>query len=137
MHDMSTPAAPTTVGFMEKMKVYVSPDYWVQRFNLDKEKLINLALYFGAGFFLGFLLKKYSRYVFAFALFSLALLALMYLEVVTIAINWSKVHSMLGLQSTTMPPDATVLSLFWEWAKLNASMVFSFALGFLLGLKVG
>jgi uncharacterized membrane protein (Fun14 family) len=137
MQDITIPAASTTVGFMEKIKGYLSPDYWIQRFNLDKEKLINLALYFGAGFFLGFLLKKYSRYVFAFALFSLGMAALMYLDVVSFAINWSKVHSMLGLQSTTMPPDATILSLFWEWAKLNASMAFSFALGFLLGLKVG
>lgn len=137
MQDITPPTAPTTVGFMEKVKGYLSPDYWVQRFNLDKEKIINLALYFGAGFFLGFLLKKYNRYVFAFALFSLAMAALMYLDVISFAINWSKVHSMLGLQSTTMPPDATLLSLFWEWAKLNASMAFSFALGFLLGLKVG
>ena len=132
----ATPA-PATMGFMEKMKIYLSPDYWVKRFNLDKEKLINMALYFGAGFFLGFLFKKYNRYVFAFALFSLAIAALMYLDIVSFAINWSKVHSMLGLQSTTMPPDATLLSLFWKWAKLNAAMVFSFALGFLIGLKVG
>lgn len=135
MQDAGT--APVTVGFLEKMKVFASPDYWMQRFNLDKEKIINLLLYFGAGFLLGFLLKKYSRYVFAFALFALALTALMYSDIVSFSINWPKVHSMVGLQSATMPPDATLLTLFWEWAKLNASMAFSFVLGFLLGLKVG
>lgn len=137
MQDMAPAATTTTVGFMEKIKGYLSPDYWVQKFNLDKEKVINMLLYFGAGFLLGFLLKKYNRYVFAFALFSLAIAALMYLDVISFAINWPKIHSMLGLQVTTMPSDATLMSLFFEWAKLNAAMVFSFILGLLVGLKVG
>jgi len=129
--------APATLGFMDSMKDYISPDYWVKRFNLDKEKMINLALYFGAGFIIGFLLKKYSRYVFSFALISLAIAVLIYLDIVTFAVNWSKVYSMIGLQSSTMAPDANLVALFWAWAKLNAGMVFSFILGFLFGLKVG
>jgi hypothetical protein len=137
MQDVVTaPASQATVGFMEKAKGWLNPDYWMQKFNLDKDKLINLALYFGAGFFIGFLLKKYSRYVFAFALFSLAIVGLMYIDVVSFAINWTKIYGMLGLKATALPADATFWAIMWEWVKLNAAMVISFAFGFLFGTKV-
>jgi hypothetical protein len=138
MQNVVPSAEPTaTVGFMEKAKTYLNPDYWMQKLNLDREKVINIALYFGAGFFLGFLIKKYNRYVFAFALFSLALAGFMYLDLVTIAINWSKIYGFIGLKTTSLPADATFWAIMWEWTKLNAVMVFSFLLGFLFGIKVG
>lgn len=102
----------------------------------SKETIIDIALYAGLGFLLGYLVKRFSSYVIMAAIFVVIMVALQQFEVIFVAINWAKIQSVFGMQPATAA-DASLMSSFWEWMKSNVLISVSFIIGFLLGLKFG
>ena len=86
------------------------------------------------GFIFGFLLKKYSEYFIAFALFIVGLVVLQQFGYVSIGLNTAKIHEMLGLESAVVTTDGYGM-LIIEWMKSNVPAAASLVVGFLLGLK--
>ncbi|PKN03600.1 hypothetical protein CVU75_01420 [Candidatus Dependentiae bacterium HGW-Dependentiae-1] len=128
-------AATTNTGWVASVKETMSPDYLMKKFDLTSDKLINIGLYLAAGFFAGFLLKKYAHVLFTVAMGIAILAVLHYSGVITVVINWDKLQALgLGPVPTV---DATLVTLMWEWAKIHVAVVLSFIIGFLIGLKVG
>jgi|SRR5579872_1061334 len=123
-------------GLLEKIKDTLNPDNLAQRFNLTKSRLLEMGLYLLVGFIVGFLLKKYSRFVFAVALIAILLIILQQLNVLTFAINWAEIRELLGIQPTQTTPDMSLFSVYWEWVKANVALVLSFSVGFLVGLRL-
>jgi uncharacterized membrane protein (Fun14 family) len=128
-------AASTNADWVASVKETMSPDNLMKKFDLTSDKLINIGLYLAAGFFAGFLLKKYAHVLFTIALGIAVLSVLHYAGFVTITINWDKLQTLgIGPVPTI---DATFFTLVWEWIKLHVAVVLSFIIGFLIGVKVG
>jgi uncharacterized membrane protein (Fun14 family) len=102
----------------------------------SKESIIDVALYAGLGFLLGYLVKRFSSYLIMIAIFIVIIVALQQFEVIFVAVNWAKIQSALGMQPVATA-DASFLSSCWEWMKANVLISVSFIIGFLLGLKFG
>ncbi len=131
----SAPAAAQTASFLERMKHYLNPKNLMETISSSKDKIIEMGMYLGIGFLAGFLLKKYSKYVLILLLCVAALVILQQFEVLTVVFNTAKIQQVFGIKTSTI--DADLFSVYWHWIKLNFSIVLSFSIGFLLGLKVG
>jgi uncharacterized membrane protein (Fun14 family) len=123
------------IGFFEKIKGWFNFDTIKHKLNLSKERFFEIGIYLGVGFLVGFLLKKYAHLILWLLLFILGLVVLRQMDFITLTIDWDKVESLFGIQRTTM--SASTLTLAWEWIKLNALLVISVSIGFILGLNVG
>lgn len=136
MPDMPVAQSGPDVGFLAKIKSTLSLDNISQKLHLSKDKLIELGLYLGIGFISGYLIKKYSQYVVSLVVLIIGLVVLQQLDLLMITVNADKVRSLLGIYPPTTV-DASLLTTYWEWVRLNFSIVLSFSIGFLCGLKVG
>lgn len=124
----------TQSGWMDTVKSKSSS--LIEKIRDSKETIFDIALYGGLGFLLGYLVKKFSSYLIAFAIFILILFVLQQFEFMFVAINWAKVQSTLGIQPVNSA-EASILGAVWEWMKANVLISVSFIIGFLLGLKFG
>ena len=121
-------------SMFDKIKSFLNPKQWMETISHSRDTLIEMGMYLGIGFVVGFLLKKYSKYLLVVLLCVAGLVVLQQFEVVTVVFNTAKLQELFGIKSTTM--DADIFSVYWDWIKLNFSIVLSFSIGFLLGLKV-
>jgi uncharacterized membrane protein (Fun14 family) len=120
-------------GLMDTMKEYLNPSKWMA--SLDKQKMIEMGVYFGVGVLLGFLMKKYANFLIAAAITVAAVVALHYVGFLDITVHMDRVEAWFGI---TMPSLQGDLSFhLMEWVKSHVNLVVSFVIGFLIGLKVG
>jgi len=120
-------------GFLTKVQDWINSLF--AKLQINKQTLMEIGLYLGLGFIVGFLLRKFSTYVFMVVLFIIGLYVAQYYNLVDLAINWKQVQATFGIKSTSL--DASMMSVYWEWFKLNFVIVISFAVGFLFGIKLG
>jgi uncharacterized membrane protein (Fun14 family) len=123
------------LSFTEKLSQYLHPAQIWETIKEHQALLIDACIYFGAGFLLGYFLKKYGQYVVAILLVSVGLIVLQQADMVTVSVNWAKIQSYVGIQQVHVPSGSSLLTVYWEWAKLNAVSLSSFGLGCLVGLK--
>ncbi|HLW72557.1 MAG TPA: FUN14 domain-containing protein [Candidatus Babeliales bacterium] len=126
----------SNTGLIETLKNAMQPEVIANKIGMDKNVLIDIGLYGAIGFITGFLLKKYSEYFIALVLFVVGVVVLQQFDYMSVSINLPKIHQMLGLQSVPMVGDKYG-AMFLEWIKANVAGSASFAVGFLIGLKVG
>ena len=122
-------------SFLEQVKHYLNPKNLMETIAASKDKIIEMGMYLGVGFLAGFLLKKYSKYILILLLCIVGLVVLQQFEIVTIVFNTAKIQELFGIKATTM--EADLFTVYWNWIKLNFSIVLSFSIGFLVGLKIG
>ena len=109
----------------------------IEKIKSSKDRLFEIGLYAGIGFLSGFLLKKYSTYVAVFVLLLIGIGVLHQTEVIHITINWDKVYEFFGIQVAQTVTNDNVLSLIWEWVRVNLVISISYLVGLLIGLKLG
>jgi uncharacterized membrane protein (Fun14 family) len=124
------------VGFVETIKNSMQPETVAQKIGIHKNALIDIGVYGAIGFIMGYLLKKYSEYFISLVLFIIGLILLQQFDYVSFSINSYKMHEALGLQDMPMVGDAYG-SLLWEWIRTHVVSSSSFAVGFLIGIKIG
>jgi hypothetical protein len=122
------------LGWFDRLKNSLQLDKLAQTLNLSKYKLLDMGLFLGVGFLLGFLWKRYANYVIAALIFVAVLMLLNQLDVVRVHINWIKVQECCGIVPAHQ--DADIVAMFWEWSKANILIIFSFVIGFCFGAKV-
>lgn len=120
-------------GFFTKVQDWINNLF--AKLQINKQTLMEIGLYLGLGFIVGFLLRKFSTYVFMVVLFIIGLYVAQYYNLVDVAINWKQVQATFGIKQTSL--DASMMAVYWEWFKLNFIIVISFAVGFLFGIKLG
>ena len=64
---------------------------------------------------------------------AVALLLLEQLEFINLSINFDKIKDFIGLHQ---PMDSNVMSALWSWFKKHMFQVLSFAIGFLIGIRL-
>lgn len=129
---MTTPAQQTS--FVETLKNAIQPETIANKLGIDKNTLVDIGIYGAIGFIIGFLLKKYSEYFIAFALFVVGIVVLQHFGYVAVNVNTVKIHEMLGLQSVAAVSDGYG-ALALEWMKSNVPAAASLVIGFLVGLR--
>ena len=130
------PQAEPARGLLDNLKQNFNVQGVVDQVRHSKDKLFEAGLYAGIGFISGFLLKKYSTYVFVCVLLLVGLGVLQHLQVVDVLVNWDKVNELFGIQAATVSAD-NLISMIWEWMKVNLVISISYLVGLFIGLKVG
>jgi uncharacterized membrane protein (Fun14 family) len=108
---------------------------WLQKLGLSVDDAVNMALYFGVSFAVGFLFKKYFKFAVGCVLVIGALTFLMHSNEI-VAIDWEALKSFIGFD----PMNTDVKSVFTvgvEWVKANVAQFLAGAAGFLFGYKLG
>jgi len=126
---MDANAAVATTGWFDKAKTTLGLD----KLHITTDQVIQVSLYLGAGFLVGFLLKRLSTYLLAIVFALVVILMLHQFNVVTLTFNLDKIQEFLGMQAAG---QTNVVVALWEWAKMHVAYVLSFVIGFLIGLKV-
>lgn len=124
-------------GFLDTLKTRVNFDQIVVKAQESRGLLIDIALYGSIGLLTGYLIKRYSSAVLMLVLMVTGLIVMQQFELISIAINWTKINEVLGLQPTVVIVSDNMPMIAWEWAKVNMAIVVSCIVGFLLGLKIG
>ena len=129
------PASAEQMSFLERMRSYLNPSNLKQTIITSKDTIIEMGLYIAIGFAIGFALKKYSKYVLVALLCIAGLVILQQFEFVSLSFNMAKVQEVFGFRSSQL--DGDMMAVYWHWIKLNLTIVISFVIGLLLGLKIG
>jgi hypothetical protein len=127
-------ASNVEMGWFDKLKNSLQFDKLAEKLNISSYKLLDMALFLGIGFFVGFLWKRYANYVIAAICFIGLVILLNQLEIITVTINWVKIQDCCGIRPVSADPD--VVGTLWEWSKQNLLIIFSFIIGFCFGAKV-
>jgi uncharacterized membrane protein (Fun14 family) len=121
-------------SLIDSFKNAVQPETIAHKLGIDKNTLIDIGIYGAIGFIFGFLLKKYSEYFIACALFVMGMVVLQQFGYISIDINTVKIHEILGLPSSVITHEGYG-SFLLTWMKSNIPAVASLVVGFLVGLK--
>jgi uncharacterized membrane protein (Fun14 family) len=122
--------AQASVGWLAKIKSSLHLD----NFQFSSNKLIEIGMYLGFGFLIGYILKRFSSFVLIIVLTLLALFLLHQFEIINLSLNIDKLREFLGIQQAA---DSNILCAYWTWAKTNIILVLSFFIGFLIGIRLG
>jgi hypothetical protein len=122
------------LGWFDRLKNSLQLDTIAEKLNLSKYRLLDMALFLGIGFLLGFLWKRYANYFIAMLIFVAVLIIFNQLDLVNLRINWIRLQECCGVQPAV--EDADILAMLWGWAKMNVMIIFSFIIGFCFGAKV-
>src|SRR5438477_10235619 len=121
-------------SLIDSFKNAVQPEAIAHKLRIDKNTLVDIGIYGAIGFIFGFLLKKYSEYFIACALFVVGLVVLQQFGYVSIDLNTAKIHEIFGLSSGTVINEGYG-SLLLMWMKSHVPAAASLVVGFLVGLK--
>jgi len=124
-------AAPAKTGWIDSLKLKLN----VESFVKNKDKLITLLLYLGAGFLAGFLVKRFFKYVLVLGIIIGAICLLEYYGIIHIMVDWNKTNEVFGIKAIPKV-DGNLLSFYWKWVKVNWVVSISAAIGFIIGWKV-
>lgn len=106
-------------------------DQWLDVSSADA---IQVALCFVSFFTIGFLFKKYLKFVFVCLLMSFLIIkGLEYYKVLDI--DWEALNTLVGLEPHTT--FGMLANKFMEWVKAHVVISISSTLGFLVGYKLG
>ena len=135
MNPQGAPAAPEGAqGLIASIKA------WWESLNLEKtfgsssSEAIHVAIYFVSFFAVGFLFKKYLKYLFWSIVISLLIIkGLEFYKILDI--DGEALNTILGLEPTATV--GTVTNNAFEWIKVNVVIAVASTLGFLIGYKLG
>lgn len=122
-------------GWFDVIKEKLSIENLSKTFDLSKEKMIALAFYFAAGLLLGFLLKRFFKYVLVLAAVIIGLYFLQKAGAIRIDIDWNKMNDFFGIESVK-DIDTSLFLGYWLWIKSNVAVSISLFIGFIVGWKI-
>lgn len=131
----SVKEAVVKTGWFDTIKENLSFEVLSKKFDLSKEKMVALVVYLGAGLLLGFLLKKFFKYVLFFAAILIGFYFLQKSGAINIAIDWNKMNDFFGIKSVSQV-DSNLFLGYWLWIKANVAISVSFFIGFIIGWKI-
>ena len=123
-------------GLIDSVKGKVDWTGLKSKLDFSQAQMVEMATYFGIGFFSGFLFKKYAK----FLIVSIVVLvvALNYFNASEfITINWGNVYSFLSIDTSIGDFGGHLYNIASSWVKNNVAVSVSLSIGFLVGYKVG
>ncbi len=119
-------------GFLDSVKETIRWDVIKEKFYAFQPTLIEIGLFGGAGFVIGFLLKKFGKII-AFLIAAVVILGILHqLNIISISLNWAKIQEIFGIQSSSL--DNAAITSYGDWIKNHLLQVLFFVIGFVLGI---
>lgn len=107
---------------------------WAESVGGSSAEAVQAAIYFGVGFAVGFLFKKYFRFIFFVLLVSIVIvLFLQYNKILDI--DWEALNILMGFEPAA--DIGAMLNSMFAWIKANLIISIASAAGFLIGYKLG
>ncbi len=107
---------------------------WTKSFGDTSSDAVQVAIYFVSSFAVGFLFKKYLKFVIGCLIVSFLIIkGLEYHRILDI--DWQAFNTLFGFE-----PNATfgvMIGTWMEWIKMHLLIVISSLVGFLIGYKLG
>lgn len=110
---------------------------FVDKFQISRALLFDVALFSGVGFLAGFLIRRFASFLIAFVLFCIALLIAQEMGIIMIQVNMNQLFQLLGISVTAPTSPELLIPLLVEWIKSNIVVAIAAVIGFLLGLQAG
>jgi hypothetical protein len=110
---------------------------FIDKFQLSRTLLFDMALFAGIGFLAGFLIRRFAGYLVAFVLFGIALIILQEMEIIMMHVNTGHLFQTLGIPVTSNFSNELIVPLVIEWVKAHMVVTITGIVGFLLGLQAG
>ena len=107
---------------------------WAEGIGGSSSEAVEAAIYFGSGFAIGFLFKKYFKFLLTTILIAIILIKIFEYNNVLV-IDWEGVNTLFGFESTT--DFSTIVNNAFAWIKANMIIFISSIVGFLVGYKLG
>ena len=123
-------------GILQVLQEKIHFETLVEKLKLSKSSLVEVGVYGGIGFIIGFFFKRIVSYLVTFAIFATILILLQQLNFISFSFNWPYIYEQFGLQTVPLSNEG-ISSLIAEWLKTNVVQSISFVIGFLIGLKTG
>lgn len=125
--------APTVVGNISKVAQRFDIEGFSRRIGGSSAHIVEGVIYFGIGFIIGALSRRYFKFFFMLGLTTfLALKWFEYNNVITV--DWAALYGLIGLESGHEPQY--YIQLFFTTIKQNMVSVALLTLGFLFGNKL-
>ncbi len=116
-------------GWFDKVKTSLH----LERLKFSTARAVEMGMYLGFGFLVGYMLKRFSAVVLITVLIIIAIVALGQFGIVDLSVNADRVKDLMGLPNVT---DAGAATLVWQWIKDNVILVLSFLVGFIVGIRL-
>lgn len=124
-------------SILESVREKVNLQSFFEKVQDSHALLLDLAIYGGIGFLVGYLFKRYINAVITIIMFSTVLFVLQQFSLIAITIHWEILYELLGLTQLMHLVGDSLHLFFFEWAKANVFLVISWLIGLLIGIKVG
>ena len=126
-------AFTTFIEWLKEIWHKINIKEWSENVGGSSAQAVQAAIYFGIFFALGFLLKKYLKFILISFIFSLVWLVILQYNNV-IAFNRQAFNVMLGFDPSA---DAgLIMNSTLGWIKSNVIIVLASVIGFLIGCKL-
>lgn len=106
---------------------------WSENMAGSSAEALQAAVFFGGAFAVGFLFKKYFKFLFG-SLFMAFIIIKVLEHNLLITIDWAGVNALVGLEPTA--DLTTISSIIFAWIKANIILFVSGSVGFLIGYKI-
>ena len=109
---------------------------WAESIGGSSSEAVIAAIYFAASFLMGFIFKKYFKFLFFCLIFTIiAVKMLEYKEF--LIIDWDAIEQWLGWGKGQPISLSVLFDTFFDWLKDHLLMAVSSVVGFLVGYKLG
>ncbi|RTL06665.1 hypothetical protein EKK58_05035 [Candidatus Dependentiae bacterium] len=124
-------------SILDSVKEKVSLQNFFEKVQDSRALILDIAIYGGIGFLIGYLLKRYINAVITMIMMSTMLFVLQQFSLITITIHWEIIYEILGITQLMHLIGESVHLFIFEWAKANVFLVISWMVGLLVGIKLG
>ena len=107
---------------------------WAEDIGGGSAEAVEAAIYFGSGFAIGFLFKKYFKFILGTLVIAIILIKVLEYNMV-LEIDWEGLNVFMGFDSAA--DFNTILNDIFSWIKDNFIVFISSVVGFLIGYKLG
>jgi uncharacterized membrane protein (Fun14 family) len=110
---------------------------WATDIGGSSAEAVQAAVYFGLSLAIGFLFKKYFKFVFACLIVSALMIKVLEMNHL-LEIDWTAIKTMIGMNGGAPSGDFNAtLNHFFDWIKNHLLLFISTSVGFLVGYKLG
>jgi uncharacterized membrane protein (Fun14 family) len=122
-------APQVSAHWLDKIKMALHLD----KLQFSTGKLIEIGIYFGLGFLVGYLFKRFSAFFIFVVITFLGIYLLNQFEIINFSINATKLCELLGIQTA---PNVNIVYCYFASVKENIVSLLSFLIGFFVGISL-
>ncbi|MBD3231945.1 hypothetical protein GF322_04790 [Candidatus Dependentiae bacterium] len=124
----------TFVEWIKEVWEKINIKEWAESIGGTSSEAVQASIYFGVGFAIGFLFKKYFKFLISCLLISIFLILILEYNKI-LEIDWQAFNVWIGFEPTA--DLGVILNSIFDWIKDNLLVSVSSTVGFLIGYKLG